>query len=262
MCLLRDALDILLWIFVVIFLTRHRSAKTQCWKHRYIQPYGRCTLIVFILYCFAHARTHKPRTEQYCTNREFPVSIQVRGYGETGLYTLHDASYTAIYNSTRCLVNNVTHIIVSLLSSFAFLLHRLLVIDCPIWHTNWHAPFRGQTCIPLLHLPFGLWCFLFLYVVTAHFSCIWISVFRTELTEPHLMVSLGSCAPHPSMCVARGMQDNSSARHCCSSKNGWTTRWSWAPVRWWLGCWTGGSQLSTLSGVLLSIPLLLLAAWL
>ena len=56
-------------------------------------------------YCFVHARANKPCTKQYC-NREFPVSIQVQGCGETSLYTLQGAQ---VYTSTRCLAHDVAH---------------------------------------------------------------------------------------------------------------------------------------------------------
>ena len=47
------------------------------------------TLIVFIINDAALCMLeHISHVQNYIANREFPVSIQVQGYGETGVYTL------------------------------------------------------------------------------------------------------------------------------------------------------------------------------
>ena len=69
-----------------------------------------------------HIRTVLPRADKkidkatsflLCTlgiaNREFPLSSQVQGCGETGLYTLQGASYTATLVKLWWLAHGVTH---------------------------------------------------------------------------------------------------------------------------------------------------------
>ena len=54
------------------------------------------TLIVFITIDTALRMLELiSHVQNSIANREFPVSIQVQGCGETGLYTLQGASYTA-----------------------------------------------------------------------------------------------------------------------------------------------------------------------
>ena len=61
-----------------------------------VRTYVRRTLIVFITNDTAlRMLGHIGHVLYSIANREFPVSIQVQGCGETDLYTLLGASYTA-----------------------------------------------------------------------------------------------------------------------------------------------------------------------
>ena len=61
-----------------------------------VRTYVHQTLIVFITNNTAlRMLQHISHVQNSIANREFPVSIQVQGCGEIGLYTLLGASYTA-----------------------------------------------------------------------------------------------------------------------------------------------------------------------
>ena len=69
-----------------------------------------------------HNIIHVSHVQKSIASKEFQLSIQVQGCGETGLYTLQGAiklhSYTVVYTSTKGLAHYVTHSI-SLLRSIA-----------------------------------------------------------------------------------------------------------------------------------------------
>ena len=62
-----------------------------------------CTLYVNYIhnqrYCFTHARAYISHVQNSIANKEFPVSIQVQGCGETGL--LHTTRYNMLRLSNK-----------------------------------------------------------------------------------------------------------------------------------------------------------------
>ena len=73
-------------------MPRHIAGSVCTAVRTYVCP----TLIVFItndtVLCMLEHTSH---VQNSIANREFPVSIQVQGCGEIGLYTLQGANYTA-----------------------------------------------------------------------------------------------------------------------------------------------------------------------
>ena len=74
-------------------MLRHSAGCVGTFDRTAIRTYVHHTLVVFI------TNDTTLRMLEYIShvlqNREFPVSVQVQGCGETGLYTLQGVSYTA-----------------------------------------------------------------------------------------------------------------------------------------------------------------------
>ena len=74
-------------------MPRHSAGSVGLYSGTYV----RLMLIVFITNdTTLRMLKHISHVQNSIANREFPVSIQVQGCGETGLYTLQGASYTAM----------------------------------------------------------------------------------------------------------------------------------------------------------------------